>query len=466
MKVENFDKSQERKLLTAMIVDTTVLSRISSKWTKEGLFRNKWSNIIAGWCVHFYNRYNKAPKQSIEGLFQRWAEDQPDQTEVSLIEKFLTKLSGEYERLKKDSNSEYLIDLAVDYFNKVRLEKLVERVQGDLDTGKVDHAYQLASSFGKLEVGVQHDVDLFHKKDLVKKAFSEKTEPLIKYDGALGNFFGSAFERDAFVGLMGPEKRGKTWVLMDIAYTAMEQGNKVAFLEIGDLSQNQITRRFMTRAAKRPMKPKTLYIPTSLEHPEGERIQEGEITHEEKEFKYPLTYKKAWKACQRVVKLTGSDPLLKLWCFPNSTLSISGLQAELQLKERTGWVPDVIVIDYADLLAPMPGYAHDSQDQIDMAWKTMRSISQQLHCCVVTATQSSAASYYADTLDKTHFSRDKRKFAHVTAMFGLNQTKDEKRLGVMRFNWLQFREAEFDEDKCVHVAGCLGLANPCMFSTF
>jgi hypothetical protein len=129
-------------------------------------------------------------------------------------------------------------------------------------------------------------------------------------------------------------------------------------------------------------------------------------------------------------------------------------------------VPDVIVIDYADLLAPMPGYAHDSQDQIDMAWKTMRSISQQLHCCVVTATQSSAASYYADTLDKTHFSRDKRKFAHVTAMFGLNQTKDEKRLGVMRFNWLQFREAEFDEDKCVHVAGCLGLANPCMFSTF
>lgn len=466
MKIERIEKTTVRKILIAMIVDTSVLSRIAAKWEKDGLFRDDWPNLIAGWAVKFYDKYGKAPKEKIEGYFGKWADKNQNETLIKLVEKFMAALSGEYTRLKKEVNSDYVVDQAIEHFNTVRLEKLRDSIDRGLETGKIDDTYKQAQSFGRIEMGVQRMVRPFEDKDVIKKAFIEKRQSLFTYAGdqlaALNNFLEGVFERDALVAFMGPEKRGKTWWLIDTAYRAMLQGCRVAFFEIGDMSQNQIERRFMIRVSGRPWKPKTVAIPINLEPSEG---GEAPVEHEMRKFRHRLRRATAWPACERMVNKAGRD-LFRLWTFPNSTLSVSGLQAELRTVERQGWVPDLVVIDYADLFAPMPGYANDSQDQIDVAWKAMRSVSQLYHCCVVTATQSDAASYYADKLDRSHFSRDKRKFGHVTAMIGINQTKTEKAAGMYRLNQLALRESEYDEDKCVYVAGCLALANPAIRATF
>ena len=46
---------------------------------------------------------------------------------------------------------------------------------------------------------------------------------------------------------------------------------------------------------------------------------------------------------------------------------------------------------------------------------------------------------------QSYFKKDKRKYAHVTACYGLNQDpKDrEKRLGIMRINEIVIREGDF-----------------------
>ena len=135
-----------------------------------------------------------------------------------------------------------------------------------------------------------------------------------------------------------------------------------------------------------------------------------------------------------------------------------------------GWgreegIPDIVVIDYADILKmDVPGL--DKRDQINGTWKQLRALSQSLHCLVVTATQSDASSYKMETIQMGNFSEDKRKHAHVTGTVGLNQTKEENRLGVMRLNWIVAREHQFNSYKCGHVAGCLDIANPDIKSTF
>ena len=65
-----------------------------------------------------------------------------------------------------------------------------------------------------------------------------------------------------------------------------------------------------------------------------------------------------------------------------------------------------------------------------------------------------------------NFSEDKRKHAHVTGTVGLNQTKEESKIGIMRLNWIVAREMRFNSHKCCHVAGCLDIANPAIKSTF
>ncbi len=171
------------------------------------------------------------------------------------------------------------------------------------------------------------------------------------------------------------------------------------------------------------------------------------------------------RACKKIVNKRTKEPLLKLSTHAMSSISIAGVGSVIESWVRTGWVPDVIVIDYADILAPQDGKA-DSRDQVNATWKGMRSLSQQLHCLNVTATQTDADSYDTDVIDMSNFSEDKRKRAHVTGSIGINQTDAEKEMGITRFNWIVRREWAYSKKKCVHVAGCLSIARPVIHSTF
>lgn len=467
MKVEKRDGSQERRILIGMIVDSGVLSRIAAKWKPPGLFRSQWSNIIGTWCVDFDAQYGKAPMKALEGIFEAWAEDNAaDKDTVKLIERFLDELSGEYAAHKKQINSDFLVDQAGVYFEKVALEGLVEKMKGDLDVGKVKKAKTRFLQYEGIELGMGEGVDLLTDEAALRKAFEDKKEPLIRYPGALENFFGEALERDGFVSFMGPEKRGKTWWMLDMAWRAMLQGRRVAFFEVGDLSQSQILRRFAIRASGRPLKAtekgKPIKVPRYLDPTASE---EDRVRFKEMEFKNHLTFEKSWEAFKRVAKQTKNESLLKISVHPNSSISVAGVHAVVSRWIRSGWIPDVIVIDYADILAPLNGGV-DSREQINQTWKALRSMSQSLHCLVITATQSDSASYDVDVVSRKHFSEDKRKLAHTTGMIGINQSKVDKQIGVYRLNWVVLREGEFSEDHCVHTAGSLSLANPAIISSF
>lgn len=447
-----------------MIVDAAVLGPVSAKWEKD-IMTAPWSSIIGTWCVEYYRQYGKAPGKVIESLFETWAEGNDDKETVKIIEKLLSELSGQYARIGKESNSQYVVDLACKHFNRVKANRLMELGQGDIAKGDVDKFYERITKFNRIEVGQGTGVNVLEDTEAIRAAFKTKGQSVVVYDGALGNFFSDALERDAFVAFMGPEKSGKTWWLLDLAWRAMLQGSKVAFFEVGDLSQNQIMRRFMTRAAYRPWKAGLVKRPINITHNPDDPF--AIVDFEEKKFPNDLDFDIVHKKCNELMKRIGSqDPLLKLSVHPNDSISVHGIEGIIEAWERSdGWSPDIIVVDYADILAP-PSKAAETRDQINSTWKRLRALSQSRHCLVVTATQSDAASYRAELLDRSNFSEDKRKFAHVTGMVGINVTLAEKDQMLTRLNWLVLREGEYSEGKCVHAAGCLAIANPAVLSTF
>ncbi len=468
---ERKNGNKQRRVLTGMIVDRAALQRIAPRWDGE-LFGTKWCNLIGSWCVGFHEKYDKAPGREIESLFEKWSAKTKDKDTVKLIEKFLSQLSGEYSRLKKETNTQYVVDLAEDYFTEQRLLKLADDIRDDVEAGEKERALLRVQSTDKVDVGVSSGIDVLSDLGTMEQAFASKSEPLIFWPGdkllALNNFFADAFERDSFVAILAPEKRGKSWWLQEIGWQAMLQDRRVAIFSVGDLSLFQAMRRLGIRAAGRPLKPtqkdRPLKIPTGIEHNPEERY--AVVEHEVREYKSGLDGKIAYAACQDIIKkYKQKQPYLKLSVHPNSSISVKGIENILRDWERGGWHADIIIVDYADILAPMNG-SDDSREQINKTWKALRALSQRWHASVVTATQSDADSYNSDLLDRSNFSEDKRKYAHCTAMFGLNQTDEEKENGLFRLNWLVMRENDFVTTKCVHVAGCIGLARPAIWSTF
>lgn len=464
MKIQNIDNSQEKQILTAMIVDKIVLSKLTGKWQPD-IFKSDYANLIAGWCIDYYEKYQKAPMQNIEKLFELWAQKHKDKNIVNLIEKFLFTLSNDYKKLKKASNSDYIIDLASGYFNQIKLERLSENVQNDIDNGKINNAINKIYDFNKIEIGKGEGVNVLQDVKAIQDAFEDKAEPLISYPGALGRFFGDSFERDGFINFIAPEKRGKSTWLIDVAFRAILQRRRVAFFSCGDMSQHQIMRRMMIRVAGQPLKYKEVQYPKSIVKHKDE--EECFVNYKLKKFDNQLSWQQAVRKCKEMMreKIKSKRPLLKLSCHANSVLKVKDITGIIKGWERLGWVPDIIVIDYADILN-MDYFGLQGRDRINETWKQLRALSQIYHCLVVTASQADAASYEKKTIGMSNFSDDKRKRGHVTGEIGINQTADEKILGVYRLNWVVRREDEYNIDNCVYVAGCLRLCNPAVKSCF
>lgn len=465
MKVEKRESGIDRKILIGMIVSGPFLSFVSSKWNKEGMFASTWGNLIGGWCVKYYHKHGKAPGKSIEIMYEKWSQSSRDKDTNQIVERFLESLSGEYDRHRKTFDVEHLSDEAIEYFNKVLIRRLKDDLETMLDDGgSPEKAILRAQSFLPLDKTNSDGVDLLSDVTAMKKAFEDKKAPVIKYPSALGNFFDDHLEQDGFIAFEGPEKSGKTWWLLDIAWRALLQGRKVAFFEVGDLSQSQIIRRFATRAAKRPLKAVDIKYPTFLERSENSEM--ATVDTKVKSYKTALKWEESLKACEAIIGKR-QDPVspFKLFTYPAASISVTGIRSVLDKLDKNGWKPDVLVIDYADILAPMNGSV-DSRDQINATWMGLRGLAQIYHCLVVTASQTDADSYNATTITRSNFSGDKRKNAHVTGMVGINHTSEEKEQGICRLNWVELREGEFSDRVCVHVAGCLGIANPALLSAF
>lgn len=468
MQVTKRDGTVEKQIITGMVVSDRVLGRLAPKWKKEGLFRSPWCNLIGNWCVKYYAKYNKAPRKMIVGLFESWAQTHGDRESVKLVEKFLSVISGEYQSLRKSLNAEYIVDLAGGHFNETALRMLNRAVEGDLSQGKVSEALNRISRFGAVDVGAGRGINPLSDLASIKEVLDDKNDVLFRYDGPMGQFFGNSLERDGFLSFMGPEKSGKTWWLLDMAWRAMLSGVPVAFFEVGDLSKKQIMRRFYTRACKRPLrKPRayrTIHVPTRLEV-----ISEGQYDIGEKALKITedMTERDIQRVCRNIGTKIGDPNLLTVSIHPNSSISVQGIRhvlEEWQNTSRRKQPPGLVVIDYADIIATSPGFKGESRDGVNETWKALRRMSQELHCLVVTATQANSQAYKADQLGMEHFSEDKRKFAHVTGMIGINQSSSDKEKGISRLNWLVLREDEFISSRECYAAGCLGIANPCIFS--
>ena len=464
MRIEKRAGNDERLILAAMVTDPVVLSRLASQWGEAGLFGGPWANLIGGWCVKYHGKFGTPPGNRIRNRFETWASGPSvDEDQVKAIEKFLEFLSNEHEN-NKDQAPEYILDLASAHFNKVKLRALLRDLETDLENDDVEGALKTATTFGKVEFAAADGVDPFLDKALVDSFFAEQSETLIEYPGALGKFMGRVLCRDSFVSFLAPEKRGKTWWLLDMAYRGMCQRRRVAFFEIGDMSLNQINGRWWSRMARLPRWPVEVKYPLSISKI-GKEDVEVEFAH--KKYEKIFAHDTICEAMDnfRSNKLKTKDSLFKLSVHPAGTVSVATITGILDGWEMSGWVPDVVCIDYADLLEA-PGGIRESRDQINSVWKALRGLSQKRHCLVATATQAKAQAYGVDLMGMEHFSEDKRKLAHVNAMVGINQTPAEKVLQVQRLNFIVNREEEFSPLHQVYVAGCLALGNPAMVSTF
>lgn len=455
-------------ILSAMITNPIILGVISQKWDKEGLFNSKLYDLIGGWCVRHFKKYEKAPQKGITALFSKWAERVDDPELQKQVSYFLENLS------EPSVSEDYILDIAANVFGRARASKLVENVQSALDAEDMNEVRKCINEYHEIQMGMGAGIDVLQDKEKMASVFAEEEnkEALVHYSGALKQFYTHTWERDSFVVFQAAEKVGKTTMLVDVAYRSLQNRKRVAFFSVGDLSEKQLLERLYVRISGHPLKaesfPCELQYPTKfIDNTEADKKKRPfKVDTKIKKYEAPLSMEKLHKACDalQVGIIKSKNSYLKVSVHSNDSVTINDIKNIIDSWTIKGWIPDVIIIDYMDLLSPIT--RGEPRDQNNATWKRARALSQDYHCLLVSATQANAASYGEHLQSRKHFSEDKRKLAHVTAMIGINITPAEKEQQSMRLNFLVKREGFYSPRKVVHAAGCLGLINPCIISQF
>lgn len=456
MKVIQHLGDSERFAVIALVLDPKVLGTVAPHWNGR-CFASKWANIVGTWAVDHWNKYREVPGQNgLAAIFSVWAQS-ADESLARIIEDWLNQLPSE-----SNLNSDYAIDRIREISQETALRGLGVAITGLIDQGKTEEAKTLLSSFKAPRIG-QEESGVFPLQDIgiVDEAFQAASQgSVIAYPGALGEFFGPVLAQDAFVAFLAPEKTGKTTVLLDLAWRAVVQKKRVAFISCGDMSQPQIIARLIPRVCKAPIRGGLVNIPTEASFAD----KEVRVVYEQHTTR-PVTREAAREA---FAKEGGEDPnRFRLLTYPAGTVTAEDISAMANKWADEGWTPEVIVIDYADILALPRGYK-EPRDGIDANWKELRALSTRMRCLVVTASQSDTEGYSAWLLSKKNFSDCKKKVAHVTAMIGLNMTEEERRKQVCRYNYVALREAEFMASRPAFVvtAGCTKVGRPSMISSW
>lgn len=452
-----------RRVLIGMITDPIVITRLADKWQDGGLFGPAWANLVANWAVRFYRKHNKPIGVAIESIYERWAENREDQELVRLIGQFLSVLSSEYDP-SEPMNSDHILDLAAEQIQATRILAIGEQTESLLLEGRIKEASQALLQYREVDLGSGSYVEPTKDFGVWVQAFEQSNqEALFGYPGDLGKLLGNVMHREGFVAWMGIEKAGKSYTLMDAVYRALRQNCKVAYFEAGDLGQDEVHLRLGERMLGRPRRAGSYLIPNKAE--KGSTPSQDEL-YELIRLDDPIGPRVAFKAIQGLCK---GKHNLRVTSYPNSSLSVAAIDGAITQYDAEGWTPDVIVIDYADILAPPSGKL-DVLEQIDENWKHMRRISQKWHCLLLTATQASANAYdQRYPLSRKNFSGRKTKLAHVSAMIGLNiYAKDQKGDGStlepmpVHWNLIVRRNGYCNPNHEVTVHGCMGIGRPVM----
>lgn len=507
----------ERKIITGCITSTDFLKEIRGEWNPLYI-ESRVGRIISDWCWEYFNEYGKAPMQEIETIYISKLKRGIDKELAEEIEEdILPTLSEEYE---KERNSKHLVDKTRDFFIQRQIQIHTDALTVLLNKGRTDDAKSEVEKFKLQEkVEVQGlDLSSLESIEKVKQAFDEVYQNVIKFQGAFGDFINDDMVRGSLIGIQAPEKRGKTFLLLEIMMTAYLQKRKVAFFQAGDMTEAQQIIRIGIYLTKRSNKEKycgVRYLPTQdCIHNQkdtcnrkirecqtglfGEEVNTREdITREDLieayennadykpcyncvewtknkwgtpfvqkiDIKKPLTKGAAVKAWERFFIKAGRT--IKLVSFANGTLTPKLIEKTLDdWKSKEAFEPDVVLVDYADIVeSDLKGeFRHQENDK----WKKFRGLSQKTNALWIIPTQAKADSYKKNTMDMTDYSEDKRKFAHVTAMYGLNQDKDgrEKEIGIMRLNRIVLREGEFSTSQCVHILQHLAIGRPYLGSYY
>ncbi len=338
---------------------------------------------------------------------------------------------------KDEVNREYVISKLNAFVRQQTLKsaivKAVEAVEsGDIEQAEVELNRGLSSQIVSFERGILFSDPLDslqffdHTNDGIPLGIKELDDrDVIPHPGELYL-------------LIAPAKKGKSWFLIQTGKHALIHRKKVLHITL-EMSEQRVSQRYIQSFFSVSKREAKVQIPIFSFSGDGNLT--GISNHI---LERPTLSDEGIRArlSNRLKREFRNRPPLIIKKFPTGSLTIPMLNAYLDGLERFHkFIPDVLIIDYPDL---MKLDSRDVRTSTGMIFKDLRGIAGERNLACVTVTQGNRESSRAKMVTDAMVAEDYSKIATADNVITYSQTLQEKSLGLAR---LFVSNGRNDEDK-------------------
>lgn len=431
MKDERLSGALQENVLTLLCFSDEFCKLVRYSITPS-LFESSVFKDIANHAIDFIDQYGTAIKEHL-----------PDSME-SILKGSDKRKAASYERTvdnlfasRESVNGEYVVSKLHEFVRQQQLKSSVVAAVAALEDGRV------AQAEVELQKGLRNQAMSFE----AGTTFGDPSQSLKFFDHQADGILTGIGILDAkdicprpqeVLLLIAPPKKGKSWFLIHLGKWALLQRRSVLHITL-EMSERRVSQRYIQSffsVSKRQAEVRTTVFKRDKD---GTLLDIDFDTVKRKTLADPKI--KEYLAGRLTKEFKNKKPLI-IKQFPTGTLTISMLKAYLDGLERFHkFTPDIILIDYPDLMAVDQANLRTDLGQI---FKEVRGIAVERNVAIATVTQGNRESSRARVVTDAHVAEDYSKIATADNVLTYNQTEAEKNLGLARIFVSNGRN---DEDK-------------------
>ena len=301
--LSKYGQSFQSKVISALLTDAKLLDSLSDIIHKK-FFESEANKWIVETIKDYFDEFKKEPTLDVF------------KSEISKIENpslqktIVEQLKAIYTQVGQDDMDYVKKEFSSFCINQNLKEVIIQSVDL-LKAGNYDRIKELVDK--AMKVGIETDLGHDYLLDYIARIEDEKRDTIATPWEVITELMNGGLGPGELGVVVAPSGVGKTWVLAAIGAAAVKAGKSVVHYSL-ELSENYVGERYDT-------------IFTSI--PSADLVDNRDLVH-------------------RKIKSLAGKLLIKY--FPPKGVSSKKIEAHIEKMTAAGNKPDLIIVDYADLL--------------------------------------------------------------------------------------------------------------------
>lgn len=390
--LSEFGHTFQSKVISCLLNDRAFLQQVSDL-IEPSYFESQANTWIVERVLKYFNQYKSPPTNEVFKAELLAVNDK-------LLSAVVVDSLKEVHKLRNSTDFEYVKNTTLEFCKNQKMKKAILESVELLKKGDFDAIKKMVD--GAMKLGADKDIGHEYKVDIVDRYAEGARECVPTNWEVINDIMGGGLAGGELGVVVAPAGGAKSWGLVNIAAAAVRSGKTVFYYTL-ELNQFYVARRF-----------DAFFTNTPFQNLQEEHMQE------------------------RIENAMGnlSGELIVKY-YPTKTASVNTITAHIEKCIAQGKTPDLIVIDYADLIRPAKNT--DKRLELNDIYEDLRGLAGTYDIPIWSASQANRSSTEEEVIEGNKVSESYNKVMICDFIVSISRKLQDKVNGTGRWHIIKNR---------------------------